>query len=178
MKLKKTDFKDLLIISHHKYPDNRGYFKELFRKNDLEDALGYKINFCQENLVKSYYGVLRGLHFQKEPSAQSKLVSVLHGEILDIAVDIRKSSKTYGKYFSYSLSSENNESLFIPAGFAHGYLTLTDYAVVSYKVDNYFNPLLESGIPYNDKFLAINWGFDKFDFIISEKDMNHDPFVW
>ena len=178
MKLRRTDFKDLILISHDKYSDKRGYFKEIFRKNELEDILGYKINFCQENLAKSSYMVLRGLHFQKEPESQSKLISVSEGKILDIAVDIRKNSKTYGKYFSYILSSENNESLFIPAGFAHGYLTLSDYAVLSYKVDNYFNPLMESGIPYNDKFLAIDWGVNELDIIISEKDLNQDPFIW
>ena len=178
MKLKKTDIKDLIIISHDKYSDNRGYFKELFRKNDLEDTLGYKINFCQDNSVVSHKNVLRGLHYQNEPNVQSKLISVIHGEILDVVVDLRETSSTYGKSFSLILSAKNNQSLFIAKGFAHGYLTLSEKAIVNYKVDNYYNKETERGIMYNDEFLDINWGINEKDLIISKKDKKHKPFKW
>ena len=121
---------------------------------------------------------MRGLHFQKEPFAQSKLISVAHGEILDIAVDIRKNSKTYGKYFSRILSARNNESIFIPRGFAHGYLTLTKNAIINYEVDNYYKPEMEDGISYKDDFLNIDWGINESKIIISEKDNNLKYFEW
>tara|TARA_B100000683_G_scaffold224945_1_gene223405 strand:- start:133 stop:669 length:537 start_codon:yes stop_codon:yes gene_type:complete len=178
MKFITTDFKDLIIIKHNVFNDQRGFFKEQFKKENLERFINGKINFCQENCVKSYLNVLRGLHFQKEPYAQSKLVSVSSGSILDVVVDIRKASETYGKYFSYILSSNNNESLFIPKGFAHGYLTLTDFAIINYQVDNYYNPNAEGLISYNDDFLKINWGIQKDKLIISEKDKNFKPFKW
>ena len=122
--------------------------------------------------------MLRGLHFQKEPYSQSKLVSVSFGKILDVVVDIRKDSDNYGKYFSCVLSSQNHESLFIPRGFAHGYLTLSDSAIINYQVDNYYNPEAEDGIPYNDEFLNIDWGIQMSKIIISEKDKNIKPFIW
>ena len=178
MKFITTDFKDLIIIKHNVFNDQRGSFKEKFKKENLERFINSKINFCQENCVKSYLNVLRGLHFQKEPYAQSKLVSVSSGSILDVVVDIRKASETYGKYFSYILSSNNNESLFIPKGFAHGYLTLTDFAIINYQVDNYYNPNAEGLISYDDDFLKIDWGIQKDKLIISEKDKNFKPFKW
>lgn len=178
MKLIKTEFKDLIIIKHSVYFDNRGFFKEKLKLNELENIINDRINFCQENNVKSSFNVLRGLHFQKEPYSQSKLISVNIGKILDIAVDIRKDSKTYGKYFSYVLSAENHESLFIPKGFAHGYLTLSDSAIINYSVDNYYNPKAEDGIPYNDDFLKINWNSEHSKLIISNKDRNLNPFTW
>jgi len=178
MKLITTDFKDLTIIKHNVFNDQRGSFKEKFKKENLERFINSKINFCQENCVKSYLNVLRGLHFQKEPYAQSKLVSVSAGSILDVVVDIRKASETYGKYFSYILSSDNNESLFIPKGFAHGYLTLTDFAIINYQVDNYYNSNAEGLISYNDDFLKIDWGIQKDKLIISEKDSAHNTFEW
>ena len=178
MNIEKTDFKDLLIINHDIYRDSRGLFKELFRKNVIEENLGYSINFCQYNNVKSSYMVLRGLHYQEEPYAQSKLVSVTEGKILDIAVDIRKNSKTYGKYFSYVLSSESNKSIFIPRGFAHGYLTLSDNADINYKVDNYYNKNYERGISFKDKYLNIEWEVDENKLIISDKDRKLTDFKW
>ena len=178
MNIVKTDFKDLLIINHDVYHDSRGLFKEVFRKNVIEENLGYKINFCQDNNIKSSYMVLRGLHYQEEPHAQSKLVSVTEGKILDIAVDIRENSKTYGKYFSYVLSSDNHKSIFIPKGFAHGYLTLSEYADVNYKVDNYYNKNQEKGICFKDKYLNIDWGVGENELIISDKDKNLDNFKW
>ena len=178
MKLIKTDFKDLTVIKHNVFKDNRGYFKERFKKEKLEKIIKSKLNFCQDNSVKSYLNVLRGLHFQKEPHAQSKLVTVAVGCILDVVVDIRKDSSTYGKYFSYILSSENHESLFIPKGFAHGYLTLTDFAIINYQVDNYYNPDAEVVIPYNDEFLNIDWGIQADKIIISNKDNIQNAFEW
>lgn len=178
MELIKTNFKDLIVIKHNVFHDNRGYFKEKFIKSELESVINSKLNFCQENSVKSILNVVRGLHFQNEPYAQSKLVSASFGSILDIAVDIRKDSVTYGKYFSHVLSSKNHESLFIPRGFAHGYLTLSDYAIINYKVDNYYNPDFESGIAYDDKELNIDWGIKRNKLIVSEKDKNQKPFAW
>lgn len=178
MNIVKTDFKDLLIINHEIYYDDRGSFKEVFRKNVIEENLGYRINFCQDNNVKSSYMVLRGLHYQEEPYAQSKLISVTEGKILDIAVDLRENSKTYGKYFSYVLSLESNKSIFIPKGFAHGYLTLTKNAYVNYKVDNYYEKKSERGIRFNDKYLNIDWGVDENKLIISDKDKKLTDFKW
>ena len=178
MNLTKTTFKDIVIIKHNIHVDNRGYFKESFLKEKLENLINYSLEFCQENSVKSYLNVLRGLHFQKQPYSQSKLVSVSLGKILDVAVDIRKDSESYGKYFSYVLSSEKHESLFIPKGFAHGYLTLSDSAIVNYQVDNYYNPAAEEGIPYDDNLLKIDWGIEKSKIIISKKDKNFKPFKW
>ncbi len=156
MNIEKTEFKDLLIINHDVYRDYRGVFKEIYRNNLLEENLDYSIDFCQENSVRSSFMVLRGLHYQDNPYAQSKLVSVVQGKILDIAVDIRKNSTTYGKYFSFVLESDSNKSIFIPKGFAHGYLTLSDMADVNYKVDNYYNRRYEKGISFKDKFLKID----------------------
>jgi dTDP-4-dehydrorhamnose 3,5-epimerase len=178
LKITKTDFKDLLIIEHDVYIDDRGLFKEVFRKDILEENLGYKINFCQDNQVKSFYMALRGLHYQEEPYAQSKLVSASEGKILDVVVDIRRNSKTYGKYFSYALSSEFHKSIFIPKGFAHGYLNLSDNAIVNYKVDNYYNKQSEKGVSFNDKYLNIDWGVDENQLIISDKDKKLINYKW
>ena len=178
MKIAKTDFKDLLIIEHDVLSDERGLFKEVFRKDIFEENLGYSIDFCQDNYVKSSSMVLRGLHYQEEPYAQSKLVSVTNGKILDIAVDMRKNSKTYGKYFSYILSSDIHKSIFIPKGFAHGYLTLSDNTSVNYKVDDYYNKQSERGISFDDKYLNIDWGEHKSEIKISEKDKNLTDFKW
>ena len=151
---------------------------EVFRQNFLEKKLGYNINFCQDNLVKSKINVLRGLHFQCEPFSQAKLVYVSSGAILDVVVDIRKNSKTYAKYYSTILSSDNKKSIFIPKGFAHGYLTINDNTIVNYKVDNYYNKLYECGICYNDKKLNIDWSIDINNITISEKDKNLKNFNW
>ncbi len=178
MRIEKTDFKDLLIINHKLCLDDRGYFKEKLKIKELEEFLGYQINFCQENCVRSKLNVLRGLHFQKDSYAQSKLISISIGKILDIAVDIRRDSNTYGKYFSHILCAKNHESLFIPKGFAHGYLTLSEEAIINYQVDNYYNSLMESGIPFDDDFLNIDWGINKKYLIVSEKDKNQNFFRW
>ena len=178
MKFKNFKFKDLFIIKHKMYIDDRGYFKVYYKKDLLENKLGYKINFCQENNVFSKQNVIRGLHFQLEPFAQSKMITVVKGKILDIAVDIRKNSSTYGNYFSYVLSSENHETLFIPKGFAHGYRTISKEAIINYKVDDYYNPKMESGIAYNDPYLNIDWMIDEKSMIISQKDKKQKPFKW
>lgn len=178
MKYKETKFDGLFLISHKLSSDNRGYFKESFRKKELEKILEYKIDFCQENIVTSKINVLRGLHFQKNPFAQSKLVTVIEGNILDVAVDIRKNSNTYGKYFRYFLSSKNHESLFIPKGFAHGYITLSKNAIIKYEVDNYFNKNMEDGIAFNDNCLKIDWTVNRKDMIISQKDLKLRQFNW
>ena len=151
---------------------------ETYKKKSFEINTGITNSFCQENRVFSNYMVLRGLHFQDEPFSQSKFITVVSGKILDVVVDIREDSETYGKYFSIELSSNNNKILFIPKGFAHGYLTLSDSAIVDYKVDNYYNINSEKGISFNDPFLNINWGYDSNKFIISEKDKNFLEFKW
>ena len=178
MRFIKTDFNGLIIIKHDVIRDKRGFFKEKLKLELLQLHINEKFNICQENCVMSKSNVLRGLHFQKQPHAQSKMISLSFGKILDIAVDIRKDSSTYGKYFSYVLSSENHESLFVPKGFAHGYITLSDHAIINYSVDNYYNPDAESGIPYDDDFLNIEWGISKDKLIISDKDKNHKPYKW
>ena len=178
MKFEKTDFKDLVIVKHNIFEDERGFFKEKFKENELETFLDQKLSFCQENSVRSFKNVLRGLHFQKDPYAQSKLISVNMGRILDVCVDIRRESKSYGKYFSYILDSRKHESLYIPKGFAHGYLTLSETALIDYKVDNYYKLTHETGISYNDPILNIDWGISEQNLIISEKDKNQNLFNW
>jgi dTDP-4-dehydrorhamnose 3,5-epimerase len=164
---------DVFLIEPNLLADNRGYFVETFRKDILEDNIGYKINFVQGNESKSTKGVLRGLHYQLSPHAQSKLVRVNEGSVLDVVVDLRKSSSTFGKHFSIVLSSENKFQLFIPRGFAHGFVVLSDEAIFSYKVDNYYSKEHERGILYNDKNLAINWQLPLQQLKLSEKDKNY-----
>jgi len=158
------------------FKDDRGYFFETFKKELLETFIGCKINFCQDNESKSTKGVLRGLHYQLPPFAQSKLVRVALGSVLDIAVDIRKNSSTFGKYVAVELNDVNKYQLFIPKGFAHGYIVLSDVAIFNYKVDNYYNKETEAGIIYNDTDLNINWQLPENKLIISEKDKNQPPF--
>ena len=178
MIIKHTGFEQLLLIYQNKSIDKRGFFKEIFKKELLEAELNYEIDFCQSNFVKSNLNVLRGLHYQIEPYAQSKLISVFSGKILDVAVDIRKHSETYGKYFSYFLSEEDNVSLFIPKGFAHGYISLSENTVINYLVDNDYNPKMERGIRFSDEYLKINWNVDIEKIIVSKKDSNFDKFKW
>ena len=173
MKFIKADIPDLVICEPKKLSDERGFFTESFRKDLFENFLGQKINFCQENTSESKYGVLRGLHFQVEPFAQSKLVSVTKGKILDVAVDIRKNSKYYGKSFSIELDEFNNKQLFIPKGFAHGFVVMSETARVSYKVDNYYNPESERGINFNDSSLRINWKIGTSSIILNDKDTKY-----
>ena len=166
----------LIVCEPKILKDERGFFTELFRKDLFEKFYGNKINFCQENLSESKQGVLRGLHFQKEPYAQSKLVSVQKGKILDVVVDIRKNSRFYGKHFSIELDDVSNKQLFVPRGFAHGFIVLSNLARVSYKVDNYYNQGSEDGLNYNDHKLNIDWKINKKDIIINEKDISYSDF--
>ena len=178
MKIEKTKFKDLLILNHKIINDHRGRFNIIFNNKILEKFLDDKLIFCQDNSVFSKKYVLRGLHFQKNPYEQAKIVSVFKGKILDVAVDLRKDSLTYGKYFTIILSEKSNKSLFIPRGFAHGYLSLSDEVLVNYKVDNIYNVDYERGIKFNDTKLNIDWKMDSSKFILSEKDMNFQDYQW
>ena len=166
MKINKTFIKDLLIIEPQLFKDERGFFYESYNKNNLD----INIVFVQDNESKSYKGVIRGLHFQAPPFEQTKLVRCVSGNILEVAVDLRTNSKTYGMSFSIELSSENNKQLFVPKGFAHGFQVLSEIAIVSYKVDNYYNPDSDSGLIWNDKDLSIDWNLDLKP-ILSKKDL-------
>ena len=168
MKINKTFIEDLLIIEPQLFKDDRGFFYESYNKNNLDKVIN--IVFVQDNESKSNKGVIRGLHFQAPPFEQTKLVRCVSGNILDVAVDIRKNSKTYGKSFSVELSSENNKQLFVPKGFAHGFQVISDEATVNYKVDNFYNPDSDSGIIWNDKDLSIEWKYD-IEPILSDKDL-------
>ncbi len=170
MKFIKTDIPDVIIVESIVFTDERGYFVETFRKDKLEDAIGYSIDFVQDNESKSTYGVLRGLHFQLPPFAQSKLVRAIQGKILDVVVDIRKGSPTFGKYVSVELSEENKRMLFIPRGFAHGFVVLSKEAVFSYKVDNYYAKESDRGIAFNDPAINIDWRIDADALQLSAKD--------
>ena len=173
MKINKTFIEDLLIIEPPLFKDERGFFYESYNKKKLDKIIN--IVFVQDNESKSYKGVIRGLHFQKPPFEQTKLVRCICGKILDVVVDIRKNSKTYGKYFSIELSSENNKQLFVPKGFAHGFQALSEEAIVNYKVDNFYNPKSDSGIIWNDKDLSIDWN-PNIKPVISSKDLKLDLF--
>ncbi|MFW0743827.1 dTDP-4-dehydrorhamnose 3,5-epimerase [Aliarcobacter butzleri] len=170
MQFVRTDIKDIVIIESKVHGDDRGYFVETFREDKLEEFLGYKINFCQDNESKSSKGVLRGLHYQLAPYAQTKLVRVIQGRVLDVAVDIRKGSPTFGKYVAVELSAENKRQLLIPRGFAHGFVVLEDDTVFAYKVDNYYSPQCDRGIAYDDESLNINWILNKEELNLSAKD--------
>ena len=161
MKFTKIKIPGLIVCEPTILNDGRGFFAESYRNDLLENFSGTKINFCQENLSESKFGVLRGLHFQVEPYAQSKLVSVLKGEILDVVVDLRKNSKYFGKYFKIKLDDIDCKQLFIPKGFAHGFVVLSHSARVLYKVDNYYNKSSERGLNYDDPGLGIQWGIDQ-----------------
>jgi dTDP-4-dehydrorhamnose 3,5-epimerase len=170
MKLSRANIPDLVICEPKKLKDERGFFCESFRKDSLENLLGYSLNFCQENFSESKYGVLRGLHYQKGIHSQAKLVRVTQGEVLDVAVDVRENSETILQHITVKLSSENKKQLFVPRGFAHGFIVLSDTVQFNYKCDNFYNKASESGIIYNDETLNIDWVLDKEEFIISEKD--------
>jgi len=171
MKINKTSLEDLLIIEPQLLKDERGFFYESYNKKNL-DA---NIVFVQDNESKSYRGVIRGLHFQLPPFEQTKLVRCVSGEILDVAVDLRINSKTYGKHFSINLSSKNKKQLFIPRGFAHGFQVLSETATVNYKVDSFYNSKYDSGIIWDDKDLLIKWD-NNIEPILSEKDLNLETF--
>jgi len=170
MKFIRTEIPDVVIIEPKVHGDERGYFVETFRADKLEEFLGYKINFCQDNESKSSRGVLRGLHYQLHPAAQTKLVRVIKGRVLDIAVDIRKGSPTFSKHVSVELSEENKKQLLVPRGFAHGFVVLEDDTIFAYKVDNYYSPQNDRGIAFDDEALKIDWIVPKEELLLSEKD--------
>ena len=170
MKVRKTDIQDLLVIEPEIYGDSRGYFFESFSKKKFEAATGVQADFVQDNESKSAYGVIRGLHFQKDPHAQAKMVRVVRGKVLDVAVDLRPDSPTYGRYHAEELSEDNHLQMFIPKGFAHGFSVLSDEAVLQYKCDGYYNPESEGGIAWNDPDLNIDWGIPAEKEILSAKD--------
>ena len=164
---------DVILIKPTLYEDYRGYFAETYRKDLFEDMLGYKVDFIQDNESKSIKGVLRGLHYQLPPFAQAKLVRVVEGRVLDVAVDIRKSSPTFGSHIAVELTQDNNYQLFIPSGFAHGYVVLSDSATFSYKVDNYYARKYDRGIAFNDPKLGVDWYLPPTELILSDKDKLH-----
>ena len=173
----KTSMPEIVIVEPRVHGDSRGYFVEAFRKDKLEEFLGYKIDFTQDNESKSSYGVLRGLHYQLPPFAQTKLVRAVSGKILDIAVDIRKGSPTFGKHIAVELSDENKRQLLIPRGFAHGFLTLEDDTVVSYKVDSYYSYEHDRGVAYDDPFIGINWKIEADKLLLSDKDKKQPKLI-
>lgn len=166
-----TGIEGLLILEPRVFNDDRGYFFESFNGKTLEDATGFNSVFVQDNQARSTKNVLRGLHYQNNPHAQTKLIRALEGTIWDVVVDLRKDSKTYGQWYGVELSAENKRQFLIPKGFAHGYSVLSDTAEVFYKCDNYYNKASEGGVLYNDPSLNIDWKIDLKDAIISEKDL-------
>ena len=174
MNVVKTDIEDVLILEPKIFGDERGFFFESFNKKSFEEITGREIEFVQDNHSKSCKSVLRGLHYQLEPHAQGKLVRCVAGEVFDVAVDIRKASPTFGKWVGVNLSAENKRQLWIPEGFAHGFLVLSDSAEFVYKTTNYYAPKYEAGIIWNDKSINIEW--PSIDVILSEKDKQNSQF--
>ena len=166
----RTNIPDVIIIEPIVHGDHRGYFVETFRADKLETFLGYKLNFGQDNESKSSKGVLRGLHYQLPPHAQSKLVRVIQGRVLDVAVDIRKNSPTFGQHVAVELSADNKKQMFVPRGFAHGFVVLEDDTIFAYKVDNYYSPQCDRGIAFDDAALNIDWILKKEELNLSAKD--------
>lgn len=176
MEFEKTPFKNLIIGRPALFEDERGYFYESYKKNEFEAFAGFLPAFVQENQSRSQYGVLRGLHFQVGKHAQSKLVRVLEGSVLDVVVDLRRDEPTFGTYFSIELSATNKMQLYVPRGMAHGFITLTEHATFLYKCDAYYHAQSERGLQYNDPTLQIDWKLDPEHFILSEKDRKNPSF--
>ncbi len=170
MKFTRTKIEDVIIIEPKVHGDERGYFVETYRQDKLEEFLGFKVNFCQDNESKSSKGVIRGLHYQLAPFAQTKLVRVIKGRVLDVAVDIREGSPTFGEYVAVELSEENKKQLFVPRGFAHGFVVLEDDTIFAYKVDNYYSPENDRGILYSDPTIGIDWILESSELKLSDKD--------
>ena len=175
MEIIKTSIEGLVIIEPKVFEDERGYFMESYKESFIKENFP-EINFIQDNESKSSYGVLRGLHFQKSPFGQTKLVRAVMGEILDVAVDLRKNSPTFGKWESIILSEENKKQFFIPKGFAHGFIVRSKFAIISYKVDNQYMPIYDSGIYFGDVDLNIDWLMSEVDIKLSKKDQNLKSF--
>lgn len=173
MKIKETGISGLLVIEPDVFGDSRGYFMESFSLRRFRELTGLDIDFVQDNESKSSYGVVRGLHFQRPPHAQSKLVRVVRGRVLDVAVDLREGSPTYGKHYAIELSGDNHLQMFIPKGFAHGFAVLSDEAVFQYKCDEYYAPESEGAVAWDDPDLAIDWMLPKEDIRLSDKDKSN-----
>ncbi len=167
----KTDIEGVWVIEPKVFKDARGYFFEAWKQDEFDSHIGKHVSFIQDNESKSSYGVLRGLHYQKGEYSQAKLVRVIKGKVVDVAVDIRKSSPTFGKYVAVELSEDNKRQLFIPRGFAHGFVVLSDEAIFTYKVDNVYAPTHEASIRWDDPTIAIQWPIDAKDVLTSEKDL-------
>jgi dTDP-4-dehydrorhamnose 3,5-epimerase len=170
MEFSRTAIHDVVICQPKVFGDNRGYFLETFKQDLFEKFLGFSVGFCQDNESKSNKGVLRGLHYQCAPYAQSKLVRVIKGKALDVVVDIRRGSPTFGKHIAIELSAQNKTQLFVPRGFAHGFLVLEDDTIFSYKVDSYYSPKHDRGVLFSDPALRIDWGLPASELILSDKD--------
>lgn len=170
MTFTRTNIPDVILIDPKVHGDERGYFVETFRGDKLSEFLGYTLNFCQDNESKSSYGVLRGLHYQLPPHAQTKLVRVIEGEVLDVAVDIREGSPTFGQHVAVRLSGENKRQMLIPRGFAHGFVVLSETCTFAYKVDNYYSPECDRGIAFNDPAINIDWIVEQDKMQLSAKD--------
>ena len=177
MKFTRTEIPDVVICEPEVFDDDRGYFMETFRADKLEEFLGFNIDFCQDNESRSYYGVLRGLHYQMPPFAQTKLIQVIEGVVWDVVVDIRKGSPSFGKQMCVELSGDNKKQLFVPRGFAHGFVVLSETAQFAYKVDNYYSPENDRGIAYNDKTLNIDWKVPHEKLKLSQKDTQQRAFM-
>jgi dTDP-4-dehydrorhamnose 3,5-epimerase len=177
MTFTRTSIPDVILIDPMIHGDNRGYFVETFRADKLEAFLGFKVPFCQDNESKSGYGVLRGLHYQLPPHAQSKMVRIIEGEVLDVAVDIRKGSPTFGQHVAVRLSGENKRQMFIPRGFAHGFVVLSESCTFAYKVDNYYSPECDRGIAFDDPALDIDWIVQTAQLQLSVKDTKQPLFA-
>ncbi|WP_308991766.1 dTDP-4-dehydrorhamnose 3,5-epimerase [Mariniflexile litorale] len=176
MTVKETKLKGCFILEPKVFEDSRGYFFESFNQKIFNNLIGKNVNFIQDNESFSSKGVLRGLHYQRGEFAQAKLVRVVKGAVLDVAVDIRKGSLSYGQHVSIELSEKNKKQLFVPRGVAHGFIVLSDSAIFSYKCDNFYNKESEGGIIYNDKDLNIDWKLDEKEFVVSEKDLQLPTF--
>lgn len=176
MRVEATPIKDCYIIHDTVFEDERGYFFESFNRQKFEQQTGLDVNFVQDNQSKSSYGVLRGLHFQKGEWAQAKLVRVIQGKVLDVVVDLRKSSPSFGQHVAVELSENSRTQLFVPRGLAHGFVVLSETCVFFYKCDNYYNKQSEGGLMYNDPELNIDWKINADQFIVSEKDKNNPYF--
>lgn len=177
MEFIKQSIPDVVLIKPKVHGDHRGYFVETFRQDKFETFVGHSLNFCQDNESKSTKGVLRGLHFQLPPFAQSKLVRVIEGVVLDVAVDIRQGSPTFGQHVAVRLCGDNKHQLFIPRGFAHGFVVLSESAIFSYKVDNYYSPECDRGLAFNDPALGIDWDLPLDQLKLSEKDLKQPGLV-
>lgn len=169
MKIIETPIPDLLIIEPRVFADERGYFFESYNASNFE-KYGLQNNFVQDNESKSQRGVIRGLHYQLEPYSQTKLIRVIHGTVYDVAVDLRKGSPTFGQWYGLEVSAANKKQFYIPKGFAHGFSVLSEYAIFSYKCDNFYNPASERGIRYDDSALGIDWKLSEAEALVSEKD--------